>query len=159
MSLPVHQVYKGQQRPAELLIQPETEVMEGDLCRQTRPKPTEIMGSLPVQAKGMKKLLIDGLDDLPDARQPATPGLRPWGPTIPLGRTEDLGSVGPPPRGMIRLSLKALVDDIGATGGGSHARQSRMGIATLGKKSVRQGLVFGTGRAKAKASNHPHRVQ
>src|ERR1700756_951705 len=103
MSLPVHQVRKGQQSPAELLIQPDTEVMQRDLCRQTRSKPAEIMGPFPVQAKGMKELLVDGLNDLTDSCQPATPGLRPRRLAIPLGWADDLGPKGLPPRGMVRL--------------------------------------------------------
>src|SRR5262245_62012576 len=158
MSLPVHQVCKGQPRPAELLIQPDTEVMQGDLCCQTCPKPAELMGSLPVQAKGMKELVVDRLDDLPDPRPPATQRLWPWGLAIPLGRTEDLSAGGLPPLRLVHLPLKALVDDIGATGGGSHARQPRMGLAAHGKEGVRQRLVFGARRAKGKAGDHSYGV-
>ena len=85
MRLPVHQVRKGQPRPAELLIQPDTEVMQGDLGGQARLKPAELMGPLPVQAKGMKELVIDRLDDLADPGQPAPQRLGPWRPLFRLG--------------------------------------------------------------------------
>src|SRR4029453_841797 len=126
MRLPIHQVRERQPRPAKVFIQPHAEVMQCDLSRQTSPKPAEIMRSLPVQAKGMKQLVVDRFDDLTDSCQPAPQGLRPWAPTMPLRRTDDLGSVGLPPLRLVRLALKALIDNIGATDGGANARQLRM---------------------------------
>src|SRR5262245_4352510 len=158
MRLPIYQVCERQPWPAKVFIQPHAEVMQRDLGRQTGPKPAELMGPLSVQAKGMKQLVVDRFDDLPDSGQPAPQGLRPWRPTIPLWWTDDLGPVGLPPHRLVRLALKALIDDIGATGGGSNAWQPRMGMATQGKEGLGQGLVFGTGRAEAKAGNRPHRV-
>src|SRR5688500_3475901 len=114
MRLPIHQVCEREPGPAKVFIQPHAEVMQRDLGHQTGPKPPELMGSLPVQAKGMKQLIVDRLDDLTDAGQPATQGLRPGGPTIAPRRTEDLGPVGLPPPRLVRLSLKALIDYVGA---------------------------------------------
>src|SRR5215471_9532687 len=112
MNLPVYQVYKGQPRPAELLIQPHAEVMQGDLRRQARLQPAEGMGPFAIEAEGTLQLVMDRLHNLADAREPAPQRLRPRRLTVPLGRAEDLGPVGPPPRRMVRLALKALVDDI-----------------------------------------------
>src|SRR5678816_3785541 len=114
MSLPIHQVCERQQRPAQVFIQPHAEVMQGDLGRPTGPEPAEIMRSLPVQAKGMKQLVVDRFDDLTDSSQPAPQRLRPLPPTLPLWRTDDLGSVGLPPPRLVRLALKTLIDHIGA---------------------------------------------
>ena len=77
---------------------------------------------------------------------------------IPLGRTDDLGAVGLPPSRLVCLALKALVDDIGTQGGRPNTGQAGVGLAAQGKKRLRQRLVFGAGRAKAKAGDHPHRV-
>src|SRR5918997_4353146 len=115
MRLPIYQVRKRQPRPAQVCIQPHAEVMQRDLGCQTGPKPTELMGPLPVQAKGMKQLVIDRPNNLSDARQPATQGLGPGRLTVALGRTDPLGAVGLPSPRLVRLALKALIDDIGTT--------------------------------------------
>src|SRR5262245_369383 len=93
MRLPVHQVRKSQRRPTQLCIQPNAEVMQRDLGCQTSLKPAELMGSLPVQTKGMKELVVDRFDDLTEPCQPAAKGLRPRGLAIALRRTDDLGPV------------------------------------------------------------------
>ena len=72
MKLPVHQVCKGQPRPAELFIEPDAEIMQGDLRGQARLKPAEIMGPFPIQAAGMLELLVHRLHHLAYPRQPAT---------------------------------------------------------------------------------------
>src|SRR5919108_3695944 len=132
MSLPVHQVRKGQPRPAEVLIHPDTDVMPGDLCRQPGPKPAELMGPLPVQAEGMKERVLDRCDALTDPREPAPQGLWPWGLPMPLGRTEDLGSRGLPPGGLMRLALQARIDDIRAQSRAPHTGYPRVGVAAQG---------------------------
>src|SRR5262245_20690302 len=134
MRLPIHQVYERQPRPAQVFIQPHAEVMQRDLGCQTGLKPAELMGPLPVQAKGMPQLVVNRFHDLTDSGEPAPVGLRPWSPTIPLQWTDDLGPVDLPPHRLVGLALKALIDDIGTTGRGSHARQSRMGMAAQGKE-------------------------
>src|SRR5262245_63795715 len=110
MNLPVYQVHKGQPRPAELLIQPYAEVMQGDLGGQARLQPAEGMGPFAIQAERMLELVMDRLHNLADAREPAPQRLGPRRLTVPLGRADDLGSIGHPPRRMVRLALKALVD-------------------------------------------------
>src|SRR5688572_18164204 len=116
MRLPAHQVCKGQPRPAELCIQPDAEVMQGNLCGQARVKTAEIMGPFTVQAEGMMELLVHGLHNLAYPSHPATEPLGPRCLAIALGRTDDLGSVEPPPPRMCRLPLKAFVDHIRAQG-------------------------------------------
>src|SRR6187200_1186998 len=133
MNLPVYQVRKGQPRPAELLIQPDAEVVQGDLGGQARLKPAEIMRSLPVEAESMCELLIHRLHDLPHPSHPAPEPLGPRCPAIALGRAEDLGAIGPPPGHLIDLALETLVDDVWSAGRGAHARQARVGMATQGK--------------------------
>jgi hypothetical protein len=70
------------------------------------------MGSFPIQAEGMMELVMDRLHNLADAREPAPQRLGPRPLAVPLGRAEDLGPVGRPPRPLVGLPLKALVDDI-----------------------------------------------
>src|SRR5215470_10281152 len=113
MNLPVYQVYKGQPRPAELLIQPHAEVRQGELRRQARLQPAEGMGPFAIEAEGMLQLVMDRLHHLADAREPAPQRLRPRRLPVPLGRAEDLGPVGRPPRPMMGLALTALGDAIG----------------------------------------------
>src|SRR5690349_3171631 len=129
MKLPVHQVCEGQPWPAQLFIQPDTEVMQGHLRRQTRLKPTEVMGPFTIEAEGMPKLLIHRLDDLTHPCQPAPEPLGPRRSTIALRRADDLGAIGLPPGLLVGLSFEALVDDIRPTGRGTHARQARVGMA------------------------------
>src|SRR5829696_9110415 len=77
MSLPVHQVCKGQPRPAELLIQPHAEVMQGDPRSQAHLQPAECVGPFPIQAEGMLELVMDRLHNLADASEPAPQRLGP----------------------------------------------------------------------------------
>src|SRR5262245_38658470 len=106
MRLPIHQVYKGQPRPAKLLIQPDAEVMQGDLCGQACLQPAELMGAFPIQAEGMLELVMDCLHNLADAREPAPPRLGPRPPTIAPRWTNNLGAVSRPPCRMVRLAFK-----------------------------------------------------
>jgi len=129
MNLPVHQVHKGQPRPAELLIQPHAEVMQGDLRSQARLQPTECMGPFSIQAEGMMELVIDRLHNLADAGEPAPQRLGPRRLTVPLGRADDLCPVGHPPRLLVGLALKALVDDRGTQRGGPDTGQDEAGGA------------------------------
>src|SRR5215468_10336613 len=139
-------------------MQPDAEVMPGDLRGQARRQPAERMGPFPLAAQGVRELLMDRLHHLADAREPAPPWLGPR-PLAGAPRwADDLGAVGPPPRRMVRLALKALVDDIWPPGRGPHTRQARMGMATEAKKRLRQRLILGAGGPTTKAGDHPNRV-
>jgi hypothetical protein len=121
-------------------------------------KPAEVTGPLSVQAAGVRELLVDRLHDLPHASQPAPQRLGPRGLTMPLGRTDDLGLGGLPPRALVRPPLKALIAPRGAKGRAPHTQQPRVRLTTQGKAGGRQWLLLGTGWTKAKASNHSHWV-
>src|SRR5215471_1818693 len=112
MRLPVHQVCKGQPRPAELVIDPDAEVMQGNLGGQARLQPAERMGPFPIQPEAMMELIVNGLHNLANAREPAPPRLGPRCLTVPPWSANDLGPVGHPPCRMVRLALKALGHDI-----------------------------------------------
>ena len=134
MNLPVHQVHKGQPRPAELLIQPNAEVMQGDLRGQARLKPAEIMGPFTIQAEGMMELLVHRLHHLAYPRQPATEPLGPRRLAMALGRPDDLSALDAPPRSLIGLALEALVNNRGTQRGRSDPDQTRLGLAARSKK-------------------------
>src|SRR5215475_331439 len=155
MRLPGHQVRKSKAWPAELLIEPDTKIMQRDLCRQARLKATEVMGPFAIEAEGMPELLIHCLHDLAYACLPASEPLGPRHAAIALRWTDDLGAIGPPPSLVEGLPLEALIDDIRPTGREAHARQARVGRATEGKERLRQGLIFATGWPKAEAGDHP----
>src|SRR5215831_5094413 len=129
MRLPVHQVCKGQPRPAELLIDPDAEVMQGDLGGQARLQSAQLMRPFPIQAEGMMELLVDGLHNLADAREPAPPRLGPRPLTVPPGRANNLGAVERPPGRMVRQALKALVHDVRTPRRRSDTGQPRLGLA------------------------------
>src|SRR5919199_5585796 len=133
MRLPGHQVRKSQAWPAELLIEPDTKIMQRDLCRQTRLKSAEVMGPFAIEAEGMPELLIHGLHNLPHPSQPAPKPLGPRRSPIALRRTDDLSALGLPPGLLVGLSFEALVDNRRPTGRCPHARQARVGIAAQGK--------------------------
>src|SRR5262245_23965067 len=105
MRLPVHQVCKGQPRPDELFMQPDAEIMQGDLCGQACLQPAELMGPFTIQTEGMMELLVHCLHSLAYPRQPATQPLGPRRLPMALGRTKDLGSIASPPHSLIGLSL------------------------------------------------------
>src|SRR4029453_18591629 len=118
---------------AELFIQPDAEIMQGDLCGQACLKPAELMGPFTIQTEGMMELLVHCLHHLAYPRQPATQPLGPRGVTMALGRTNDLRSIVFPPRSLLCLSLEALVDPVGPTGRRSHTRQAWLGLAAQSK--------------------------
>ena len=132
--------------------------MQGDLCSEARVKTAEIMGPFTVQAAGRMELLVHRLHHLAYPSHPAPEPLGPWRLAMALGRTDDLGSVAPPPPRMRRLPLKAFVDHIRAQGRGPHTQQPRVGLTAQGKKGVGQRLVLGAGRSKAKAGDYPNRI-
>src|SRR5215471_20492033 len=105
MRLPVHQVCESQPWPAQLFIQPDTEVMQGHLRRPARLKPTEVMGPFTIEAEGRPELLIHGLDNLPHSRQPAPEPLGPRRSALALGRADGLGARGLPPGLVVGLPL------------------------------------------------------
>ena len=65
MRLPVHQVCKGQPRPAELFIQPDAEIMQGDAVEKVKAlkvkegKNIVLWGSISLAQSLMKAELID----------------------------------------------------------------------------------------------------
>ena len=132
--------------------------MQRHLCGQAHLQPAEGMGPFPIQAEGMLELVMDRFPNLADAREPAPHRLGPRPLTVPFERADDLGPVGRLPRRMVRLALKALVDDIGTPRGRPDTRQARMGLAAQGKKGVGQPVILRASRPTATAGDHAGRV-
>lgn len=66
--LPVNQISEGQIRSTKALVEPDTEVVQGRLGRQTSLKAAQIVRTLPIETQGVMQLVIGRLDDLADAR-------------------------------------------------------------------------------------------
>ena len=58
-------------------IEPETKILQSHFGSQASLKPGQVIGTLPCQAEGIQELVVDGFDDLPQARQPAPQGFGP----------------------------------------------------------------------------------
>lgn len=78
--LPVQQVGEGQQWPGEMVVEPATEIVQRNGCRQAGPQPRQGMRPLLRQAKGRQQLVMPHFDDLAPpgelAPHSARPGLR-----------------------------------------------------------------------------------
>ena len=122
--LPVHQVRKGQTWAAELLIEPDTEVVQRYPGRQPPPQTLKLVGPLSAKAEGIVELLVDGFYDLADARCPPPQSLRPTPLTfVALGWTDDPHPVSIEPSSVVVPALEALVEHVGSRGRRSHALQ------------------------------------
>src|SRR5215208_2155020 len=75
---PSQQVDKGQVGAAELIVEPDAEVVQCNPRRQTCPQTLKLVGPLSAKAEGSVELLVYGFHNLADARRP-TP--QPLGPT------------------------------------------------------------------------------
>ena len=111
--LPIDQSSKRQARAAELLIEPDTKVMQSHFSGQTGTEAAEIMRPLPIQAEAVVKTAIDRFDDLTKTRQPAAPRPRPGVLTVALRGTDHLGAIGMPPLVMPRGAFKPFIGDVG----------------------------------------------
>src|SRR5215470_6529564 len=139
-------------------MQPHAEVLQGHLRGQARLQPTERMGPFPLEAEGMLELVMDRLHHLADAREPAPQRLGPWPLAVPLGRAEDLGPVDRPPRPLVGLPLKALIDDVRTLCKHPDTSQARMRLTAQSKKRLRPWLLLETGCPAANTGAHASRV-
>jgi hypothetical protein len=111
-----------------LFIEPDTEVVQRHPRRQPRSQPADVVRSLPAKTKGVVELLVDGLDDLADARYP-TP--KPFGPP-PLafgafGWADEPCPVAIELSSMVVLALKSFVDHVRPQGRRSYAPEPGVG--------------------------------
>src|SRR5215208_7914681 len=156
---PSQQVDKGQVGAAELIVEPDAEVVQCNPRRQTRPQTLKLVGPLSAKAEGSVEFLVDALHNLADARRP-TP--QPLGPTplafAAFGRTDDTRTVTIEPSSVVVLALKALVDHVWPRSCRSCASEPAVGSSPQGEEGLGQRLVLGGSGGEAKAGDHPRRV-
>jgi hypothetical protein len=67
---PPQQVGEGQTRTAELLVEPDTEVMQSNSRCQASSQPAQLVGPLSPEAEGVEELVVEKLSTI--WRTPAT---------------------------------------------------------------------------------------
>src|SRR5437762_14385211 len=77
MNSPVKQISESQGVAPKLQVEPEAKVMQGHFRSQACLKAIQRMRTLTSQPKGIEQLAIDGLNDLTQSSQPASPGFGP----------------------------------------------------------------------------------
>src|SRR5437660_10547639 len=127
MNSPVKQISESQRVAPKLQVEPEAKVMQGHFRSQACLKAIQSMRTLTSQPKGIEQLAIDGLNNLTQPSQPATPGFRPAHFTALMGRTDDLCTIQVLPALMQPISCKAFVGDIDALGRSTHTGQTWRG--------------------------------
>src|SRR5215213_8045115 len=149
---PSQQAGKGQTGAAELIVEPDAEVVQRHPRRQTGSQAFQFMGALPPEAKGVEELVVDALDDLAYSGHPSSQALGPGFAAVALGRVDDAHPVAIEPAPMVFFALKALVGHVGSRGESrSHARQPRVRSMPHGEKGLGHLLVGGRSGAEAKA--------
>jgi hypothetical protein len=102
------------------------------------------------------ELVVDGLDNLADARYP-TP--QPSGPPSPafgaFGWADELCPVSMKPSSMVVLTLKAFVDYVGAQGGRSYALEPGVRSSSQGEEGFGRWLILGGSRGETKTGDRP----
>src|SRR5437867_300730 len=132
-------------------IEPDTEIRQTHFGSQTSLKACEVVRTFTSQAKGLQELVVDGFDDLPNARQPAAQSFGPADTLAGLMRGRDqvdleLGLPAP----ACSLSGKAEVFQIRAVSRLACPGQTRRGALASGQHGLGQVLIRRTGRAEAK---------
>ena len=156
--LPRNQIGEGQRWTPQLLIQPDTEVMQSHLGSQANLKPGQRVGTLPIEAKHMLQATVNRFNDLADAGQPAPPRARPRPTTVALGGAEHLRAVGFMPESMPVFTFKAFVGDIRPLSRSTDAGEAPVGASAQGEEGLGQRLIFGAGCSETKAGDHTGRI-
>ena len=151
--LPTQQGSKSQCWAAQLAVQPDAEIMQGNLGRQPGLKALQLVRALPVQPEGMVELVEDSLHDLAYPGQPPAQSFRPGISAVAPGRTDQPSSVAVPPPLSPHPALKAFVRHIPTLGWRPQSGQPGMGSVPEGEEVLGQGLVFGSGWGKAEAGD------
>src|SRR5829696_4150425 len=156
---PSQQVGKGQAGAAELIVEPDAEVVQRNPRGQTRPQTLKLVRPLSAKAEGSVELLVDGFHNLADARYP-TP--KPLGPTpfasVAFGRADDPRPVTIEPSSVVVLALEALVDHVRSRSCRSCAPEPGVGSSPQGEEGLGQRLVLGGSGGEAEAGDHPRWV-
>ena len=76
-NLPIEQIGKSQRIASKLQVEPDAKVMQGHFRPQTCLKAVQRMGTLAGKPESIEQLVKDGLNDLAQPSQPASPGFGP----------------------------------------------------------------------------------
>src|SRR6266571_2922206 len=156
-NLPIEQIGKSQRIASKLQVEPDAKVMQGHFRRQTCLKAVQRMGTLTGKPESIEQLVKDGLNDLAQPSQPASPGFGPAYLAALMWWADDLGTIRGLPLGVQQIARKALVGDIGALRWSADTGQTRCGLLSSGKEGLGQAMIVATARGKAKAGNHAGR--
>jgi hypothetical protein len=109
VSSPSHQIRELQPRSAELVVEPDTEVVQRHSRRQSGTQTLDLMGTLSPESEGVEEFVINRLDDL---TYPGNPPPQALGPAsllgVALGRMDYLRPVVIEPAAMVLGAFEAF---------------------------------------------------
>ena len=156
---PSHQIRELQPRPTEMVVEPDTKVVQRHPRRQSSTQTLDLVGTLPPEAEGIEELVVDRLDDLTDGGNPSPQTLGPASLLgVSLGRVNNLRPVAFEPTLMVLGALEAFVGYVRATTERADATQPGVRSGSYGEEGLGQGLVGAGGTAEAEAGDHPRRI-
>src|SRR5918995_1532411 len=158
MRSPSEQVSEGQPGTAELVIEPDAEVVQSHPRRQTCSQSLKLMGPLPPQAEGVEQLVVGALHDLADGGHPPPEALGPGLSRVPFGRMDDSSPVVMEPLEVVFGAFEALVGHVRSRASRTHADEPFVGIGSHGEEGLGQRLVGGGGGPEAEAADDSGRV-
>src|SRR5213079_2502733 len=156
-NLPVEQIGESQRLATQLHVEPEAKVMQSDFRRQARLKAVQRVRAFTSQPEGIEQLVIDGLNDLTQPSQPASPGFGPAHFTALVRRADHLCTILRVPAAMQVIACKAFISDIDALRRSADTGQTRRGMPPNSKEGFGQRMVIATGGGEAKAGDHTRR--
>src|SRR5579859_2515955 len=129
-------------------IEPNTKIMQADLSRQTGLKARQIMRPFSGQTKGIQQFVIDRLNNLPNASQPAAKRFWPTDSlTALMRRSHHFHPVAFFPSLLWLFSSKTFVGNIRTLCRPSTAWQGRHWLSAQSKQGLSQQLVMARSRA------------
>jgi hypothetical protein len=144
---PSHQICKHQTGPTEMVIEPDTRVVQSHPRRQSSSQTPHLVRPLLPQSEDIKQLVVDRLYDLTNAGDPPPKLLGPGLLGVALGRMDDFGSVAFQSTPMILFSLEAFLCDVGSPEDRARALEPRVGISPHREEGLGQWLIGARGRA------------
>jgi hypothetical protein len=108
VSSPSHKICELQPRTAELVIEPDTEVVQRNPRRQSGTQTLDLVGTLPPEAEGVEEFVVDRFDDLTYPGYPPPKRLGPGLFGVALGRMDYLRSVVIEPAAMVFSAFEAF---------------------------------------------------
>src|SRR5215204_4470665 len=145
MSSPSHQICELQPRSAQLVVEPDTEVVQRNPRRETGSQTPDLVGPLPPEAQGVEELIVDCLHDLTDRGNPPPQALGPGLSGVSLGRMDYLRPVAFEPAPVVLFSLEAFVGHVDSREGCTHACEPRVGVSPQRQEALGQWLIGGGG--------------